>query len=80
MTTDSYYPVMEIRCGTCSRNRYPPVCLGGGSYCNLHEKRTNGSWLEGQPRPDEPCMDYNPDKRSLVAAILRWRQEKKETQ
>ena len=79
MKIDSYYPVVDIRCGTCSRNRYPPVCLGGGSYCKLHKKTTSGSWIEGQPRPDEPCMDYTPSKSSLVAAIIEWRQEKKET-
>lgn len=76
------HPVMEISCGTCSRNRFIPMCLGGHSYCRIHRKQTDGSWLRGQPRPDEPCDDYNPSRRSIYGCLIDWhlkRQKDKES-
>ena len=81
MKKTSDLPSMEISCRTCSRNRYIPVCLGGGPYCRIPNKPTSGSWLPRQPQPTEPCMDYNPSRSSFIAAILDWqlgRQERKE--
>lgn len=76
MTTD--LPSMEISCRTCSRNRYTPVCLGGGSYCRISGKRTCGIWLRGEPMPTEPCTDYNPSRGSFIGAILDWHRKKQE--
>lgn len=72
------YPVMEFRCGTCSRNRYIPMCLGGHSYCRISGKQTDGTWLPSQPRPDEPCDEYNPSRGSIVGRLLDWKLKKQE--
>ena len=71
-------PSLEISCGTCSRNRHVPVCLGGGSYCRFHKKSTDGIWISGQPRPDEPCLNYNPSRDSFIGVILGWLHNKQE--
>ena len=69
------YPVMEISCRTCSRNKRTPVCISVHTYCGISGKKTSGSWLPGQPRPDEPCNKYTPSKSSIIGTIIDWRRK-----
>ena len=73
------YPVMTVNCGSCSRNRcFCDGYYGYHTYCRITGKQTDGSWLPGQPRPDEPCNDYNPSRRSIYACLIDWRRKRQE--
>lgn len=72
------HPVLEISCWSCSRSRSVPVCLGGKVYCRITGKQINATWLASQPRPDEPCDDYNPSRRSIYACLIDWRRKRQE--
>lgn len=78
MTPCEELPFLEISCRTCSRNKSTPVCISVHTYCGISGKQTSGSWLPGQPRPDEPCDKYNPSRSSIIGTIIDWRMKRQE--
>lgn len=72
------HPILKISCWSCSRIRSAPMCYGSEVYCRITGKQINTTWLAGQPRPDEPCDDYNPSRRSIYACLIDWRRKRQE--
>ena len=57
-------PILELRCGTCSRWRIPGAGQSGSpSTCAKHKVPTNSC---------EFCRDYNPSTKAVFVQLCRF--------